>query len=63
MNRLVIYTKDVVITTGKTERQARYLLEKIKTHLQKEKHQSVTITEYCYYMGFTIEETSKLLRL
>lgn len=62
MNRLVIYPKDVVITTGKTERQARYLLEKIKVHFKKEKYQSVTVTEYCHYMGLKVEDTVKLLR-
>lgn len=61
MNRLIIYPKDVVITTGKTERQARYLLDKIKVHFNKEKHQSVTITEYCHYMGLQMEDTVKLL--
>ncbi len=62
MNRLIIYPKDVTIITGKTERQARYLLDKIKSSLQKEKHQAVSIDEFSTYMGLQLEKVQQLIK-
>ncbi|WP_333599492.1 hypothetical protein [Flavobacterium sp.] len=62
MKRIVIYPKDVVLLFGKTERQARYLLSNIKAFYKKEKHQFITVVEFCLYMGLAIEEVSPLLK-
>ena len=51
MKRVVIYPKDIMIITGKSERYARYLIQRIKKHLKKEQHQVVSISEFCSYMG------------
>jgi len=51
MKRIVIHPKDVVIITGKSERYARYLINRIKSHLNKANHQVVSISEFCEYMG------------
>jgi hypothetical protein len=56
MKRVVIYPKDIMIITGKSERYSRYLIQRIKKHLNKEDHQLVSITEFCVYMGLERDE-------
>ena len=62
MQRIIMYPKDVITVNGKTERQARYLLNKIRILLNKERHQSVTIEEFCNYMGLRIEKVMEQLK-
>lgn len=62
MQRMTIYTKDVVILTGRSERQSRYLLEKIKSHYKKEQHQLITVEEFCTYVGFDPEKVRPYLK-
>jgi hypothetical protein len=45
-----------MIITGKSERYSRYLIQRIKKHLNKEDHQLVSITEFCSYMGLDRDE-------
>lgn len=52
MQRVVIYPKDIMIVTGRSERYSRNLLEKIKANFNKAHHQPLTIEEFCQYMGF-----------
>jgi len=59
--RICIYPKDVAIITGKTERYGRSLLKAIKEHLNKDKHQVITILEFCDYMGLDEEEVKRYL--
>ena len=56
MKRVVIYPKDIMIITGKSERYSRYLIQRIKKHLNKQDHQVVSISEFCDYMGLDPEE-------
>ena len=56
MKRVVIYPKDIMIITGKSERYSRYLMQRIKKHLKKEDHQVVSVSEFCEYMGLNEEE-------
>jgi hypothetical protein len=56
MKRVIIYPKDVMIITGKSESYSRDLLKKIKAHLNKEEHQYISVQEFCTYMGLSIEE-------
>jgi len=56
MRRVVIYPKDIMIITGKSERYSRYLIQRIKKHLNKEGHQIVSIKEFCVYMGLEMDE-------
>jgi len=51
MNRICIYPKDIQRITGKSERQCRNIINSIKKQLNKEKHQAVTLLEFCNYMG------------
>jgi ribosomal silencing factor RsfS len=52
MQRVVIYPKDIMIVTGRSERYSRNLLKKIKANFNKAYHQPLTIEEFCQYMGF-----------
>ncbi|QBO58511.1 hypothetical protein [Chryseobacterium salivictor] len=59
--RICIYPKDIQIITGKSERYSRHLIIKIKTALNKEKHQVLTIREFCTYMGIPYESIQGLI--
>ena len=56
MKRVIIYPKDIMVITGKSESYSRDLLKKIKAHLKKEEHQYISVQEFCTYMGLNIEE-------
>jgi flagellin-specific chaperone FliS len=56
MKRICIYPKDIQQITGKSERQCRNIINKIKVDLNKEKHQAVTFEEFYQYMG--IQQTA-----
>jgi hypothetical protein len=62
MHRIVIYAKDIEIITGKKERTARTLLSNIRKYYRKQKHQAVTIYEFCLYMDMSREEVMECLR-
>ena len=61
MERLCIYPKDIQIVTGKSERYGRRLIRKIKEKFSKERHQLVTLDEFCVYMGFEVSKVKQLL--
>ncbi|WP_396167566.1 hypothetical protein [Flavobacterium sp.] len=61
MNRIVIYTADIMVLTDKSESYARKEIQNLKKVLNKEKHQKVTIKEYCQYYGFNIDEVLSVL--
>ena len=61
MNRIVIYTADIMELTDKSESYARKEIQTLKKVLHKEKHQKVTIKEYCQYYGFNVEEVVAVL--
>jgi hypothetical protein len=63
MERLCICPKDIEIVMGKSERQARNILAKIKIVLKKEKHQSVTFQEFCDYQGLQLSEVKVVLKI
>jgi hypothetical protein len=60
--RVCIYPKDVMLLTGKSERYSRNLLLKIKTNLNKELHQVITVNEFCQYIGITIDEAYSIIK-
>jgi len=62
MKRVIIYPKDVMLITGKSERYSRDLLKKIKSHLKKEEYQFVSIQELCEYLGVSFDEVFKALK-
>jgi len=62
MRRVCIYPKDIQIITGKSERHSRNIINTIKTKLNKDKHQAVTIEEFSNYMGLKITDVEKLIK-
>lgn len=62
MKRICINTTDVMFITGKSDRQARNIINDIKDHLGKAKHQVVTIKEFCEYLGFKEEEIKSYIK-
>lgn len=61
MNRLCIYPKEVAIITGKSISSARELIRLIKDANEKQKHQLVTIKEFCDYEGFPYEDVFNMI--
>ncbi|MCD8519238.1 MAG: hypothetical protein LRY32_07180 [Flavobacterium sp.] len=62
MKRICINTTDVMFITGKSERQSRNIINDIKDHLGKAKHQVVTIKEFCEYLGLEEEEIKSYIK-
>ena len=58
MKRVIIYPKDVMLITGKSESYSRDLLKTIKRHLKKEDHQFISVSELCTYLGIKAEEVN-----
>ncbi|RYH72775.1 hypothetical protein EVU94_11210 [Flavobacteriaceae bacterium 144Ye] len=61
MQRICIYTTDVIFITGRSERYARDILKDIRLLHQKSKHQLITISEFCEYMGLPYEEVFNMI--
>jgi len=59
--RICIYPQDVQIITGKSERYGRKVIKSIKDNLNKQKHQLVTIEEFCEYMGLEVDRVEALI--
>jgi len=59
--RIVIYPKDVMSITGRSEKYSRNLLKQIRHKLDKEKHQFVTVYEFCQFTGMEAEQVQPLL--
>jgi hypothetical protein len=53
--RVIIYPKDVMRITGKSERYGRKILKKIKERNHKEEHQYVTLGEFAQYTGLSLD--------
>ena len=45
-----------MLITGKSERQARNIINDIKTYFRKQKHQMITVKEFCEYSGLKVED-------
>ena len=61
MDRILMYTSDIMMLTDKSESYARKEIQKLKKALNKEPHQKVTIKEYCHYYGLILEEVLGVL--
>ena len=59
--RVCIYPKDIQRITGRSERYGRKLLQDIKTYLDKEPHQFVTVREFAQYSGIEVDLIEKYL--
>jgi hypothetical protein len=59
--RVCIYPKDVQRITGKTYRQARLYLHKVKTKYEKQPDQLISIEEFCEFSGLQIEHVLRCI--
>ena len=60
--RTCIYPKDIQCITGRSERFGRKLLNDIKSHFGKQKHQFVTSEEFAEYSGIRLEIVNDYLQ-
>ena len=58
LKRLIIYPKDIMLITGKSERYSRYLYKRIKKYFGKEDHQALSVVEFSNYIGADADEVS-----
>jgi hypothetical protein len=56
LTRQVLRAADIQLFFGKGERMSYKMMQELKRHFGKAKHQPVTITEFCSYYGVTREE-------
>ena len=61
MTRIVIYPYDIIRLTDKSDSYARKEIQQLRKVLHKEKHQKVTIKEYCEYYALNLEEVINTL--
>jgi hypothetical protein len=59
--RMVVYAKDIQRISGKSDRYARKILRAIRKRLGKEKHQPVSVKEFCEYMKLPETDVIKYL--
>jgi len=60
-SRIVIYAKDIENITGRSERTARQLLQRIRKANGKKKEEFVTVKEFCQFTGLKTEEVAIFL--
>jgi hypothetical protein len=63
LKRVIIYSKDIEVITGRSGRYARKIMARIRRHLGKQRHQLVSLGEFCAYMGLPEEEIVRQLDL
>jgi hypothetical protein len=61
-NRIIIYPKDVMRITGKSERYGRNLLNRIKENKAKAKRTFVSVSEFAEFTGLSVEEIASFLQ-
>lgn len=61
MYRITIDPSDIEILIGRDISTAQKLLRTIKDALKKERHQRITIKEFCDYEGLPFEETFNMI--
>jgi len=59
--RIVIYSKDIEAITGRSGRYARKVMAILRKDLGKQRHQLVSVGEFCAYTGLPEEEVVKYL--
>lgn len=55
LKRVVIYPKDIQLITGLKESACRKIISDLKKKLGKQKHQFITIDEFCHHKGISKE--------
>jgi hypothetical protein len=63
MEKITINTSDMAIIFGVSLRTAQRRMQLIKAALSKQKHQSLTIEEFCRFEGIDVEMVVKKLKI
>lgn len=63
LKRITIYTKDIEVLTGRTDRYARKVMRAVRLRYNKQKHQLVSLGELCAYLSIPEEEAIEQLGL
>jgi len=58
-----ITTKDIMLLTGRGERQACRMLYVVRKALGKKKGQIITVAEFCQYKGYDVKKVAAFLKL
>ncbi|MBC8112470.1 MAG: hypothetical protein H7Y04_15575 [Verrucomicrobia bacterium] len=62
LTRICIYAKDICHITGRSERYARQLLERIRAASGKESGDLVTIKDFCRFTKIEQQDVEKYLK-
>ena len=62
MRRLCIYPSDVESITGRSKNYSRQIIRNIKKRCNKDKHQFVSVEEFCDYTGLLPETVYEGIR-
>ena len=62
MTRIIIYTKDICLITGKGQKYARNLIQKIRLHQQRASDIPLTIYDVCDYLRIDPDKAKDWLR-
>jgi hypothetical protein len=60
-DRIILYSKDIARLTGKSERQARTIIARLRVKLGKVSGQPITVQEYCQHANISEEEVIRHL--
>ena len=55
IKRRILYTKDIMLITGKSQRTARRICQRIRQQHGKPLRSMITVEEFCQYSGLTME--------
>jgi hypothetical protein len=59
--RIVLYPKDIIIITGKSERTVRRMIAAIRKKYHKDKSKLVSVEDFCRYTGLKEEKVMTFL--
>ncbi len=60
--RIVIYAKDIMTITGKSQCTARRMMAQIKKKFDRSARGGINIDDFCNFTGFTHETVKENLR-
>lgn len=60
-HRIIIYTKDVEMITGRKRKTAEALLRNIRAYFNKQERDMVTVYEFCVFTKINEEEVRAYL--
>jgi hypothetical protein len=63
LTRVAVYAKDIELLTGRTDRYARNVMQKIRQRHGKTKDQLVSVSELAAYLGLPLEDVISQLML